>query len=170
MRTLIPVSFIIAAALCLVACAGDGRSQQKRVGGCSSDTVSLDIEVEISCPDPVSPVRVSILSVEDAGMETYRQAAEDLVGIIGGSGAGICSLPRLVIITEGPCWPRYRVDIILEKGSEEKLPAIRSALSGTALAGFRPSEERPEDYGKFFVQAAYGSTDRWTLWYPGPSR
>ena len=154
----------------LGACAGNSRSQSTRVGGCSADTFSLEIDVDLSCGDALSPVRISILSVKRERDETYRSAASGLVALLNSMGVGICSVPQLVVISEGPCWPRHRIDFRLEKGSEKSFPEIRSALSGGTLAGLRPSEERPEGYGRFFIQAGVGSTDRWTLWYDGPRR
>ena len=170
MRAVTPALFILTGMLFLGACGGESRSQQKQVGGCSSDTISLDIDVELSCVDPLSPVRISLLSVKRATDETYLEAASGLVALLGDMGIGICSTPQLIVITGGPCWPRYRIDIRLEKGSEKKFPEIRSMLSRGTLAGFRCSEERPESYGRFFIQAGVGSTDHWTLWYDGPRR
>jgi len=165
MRALIPILSLLFGALLLGACTGDGRSQSKRIGGCISDTIPLDMAVIISCDDASSPVRISILSVERAQDRIYRDAASGLVSLLDSLGIGICSGPKLVIVREGPCWPRHRIDIRLEKGSEKNFPEIRSALAGGTLAGLRPSETRPDGYGLFFVQAGAGSTDRWTLWY-----
>ncbi len=170
MRAIIPVFSILTCMLLIGACSGDGRSQSKRVGGCSADTLSLEIDVDPSCDDPVSPVRISILSVERASDETYLAAASGLAALLDSMGVSICGMPRLVVISEGPCWPRHRIDFRLEKGSEKSFPEIRSALSDGTLAGSRPSEERPEGYGCFFIQAGVGSTDRWTLWYGCPRR
>lgn len=165
MRTVISVLSILSGILLLGACAGDGRSQSKQIGGCVCDTIPMDIAVIISCDDSSSPVRISILSVERAPDETYRDAVSGLVSLLDSLGVGICGVPQFVVIREGPCWPRHRIDIRLEKGSEKRFPLIRSALAGGALAGLRPSENRPEGYGTFFVQAVVGSTDRWILWY-----
>lgn len=170
MRTVIPVLCILSATLLSSACTGESRSDPKRVGGCVTDTISLDISIDASCEDSSSPVRISILSVEDAGKETYRKAAAELAGLLETLGVDICAVPKLAVIREGPCWPRYRIDIRLEKGSESRLEEIRSALAGGMLAGSHPSEERPEGYGLFFIQAGVGSTDRWTLWYGRPQR
>jgi hypothetical protein len=168
MRTVIPVFFILACMLLLGACTGNGHSQQKQVGGCSADTLPLEIDVDPSCDGGLSPVRISILSVQQAKDETYRDAASGLVALLDSLGVGICGVPRLVVISDGPCWPRHRIDFRLEKDSEKSFPAIRSALEGGILAGLSPSEERPESYGLFFIQAGVGSTDQWTLWYDGP--
>jgi hypothetical protein len=168
MRTIISVFSILACMLLLGGCTGDGHSQQKQVGGCSADTLSLEIDVHPSCKDGLSPVRISILSVQRATDETYRNAASGLVALLDSMGVGICEVPRLVVISEGPCWPRHRIDFRLEKGSEKSFPEIRSALAGGMLAGSSPSEDRPERYGRFFIQAGVGSTDHWTLWYDGP--
>ncbi len=169
MRTVIPVISIIFCALFLCACTGDSRSQSKKpVGGCSADTIPIGTDIKPACEDAMSPVRVSILSVENAGEETYRAAATELVRLLDTMGVNICSAPRLVIITDGPCWPRYRIDLRLEKGAEKVFPEIRSALESGTLAGESPSEVRPDGYGLFFIQAGVGSTDRWTLWYGRP--
>ena len=165
MRTVITVLLLLSGMLLLGACTGESRSQSRRVGGCAADTIPMDIDAVISCSDISSPVRISILSVEHAGDETYRKAAAGLVTLLDSLGVGICDVPRLVIIREGPCWPRHRIDISLEKGSDKTFPKIKSALAGGMLAGSRPSEDRPGSYGLFFVQAGVGSTDRWTLWY-----
>ncbi len=170
MRAVIPLFSFLACMLILGACTGESRSQPKRVGGCSADTFSLEIDIDPSCGSALSPVRISILSVERARDEIYRNAASELVALLDSMGVGICSVPQLVVITEGPCWPRHRIDFRLEKGSEKSFPEIRSALSGGTLAGSCPSEERPGNYGLFFIQAGVGSTDRWTLWYDGPRR
>ena len=170
MRAIIPLFSVLAFVLILGACTGDGHSQQKQVGGCSADTFSLEIDIDPSCDGPLSPVRISILSVERASDGTYRSAASGLVALLDSMGVAICSVSQLVIINKGPCWPRHRIDFRLEKGSEKSFPEIRSALSGGTLAGSSPSEERPGNYGRFFVQAGVGSTDRWTLWYDGPPR
>lgn len=169
MRTIITVISILFCVLFLCACTGDSRSQSnKPVGGCSADTISLGSDIEPGCDDPLSPARISILSVQDAGEETYRAAASELISLLGELGVDICAVPQLVVIREGPCWPRYRIDIRLEKGSEKAFPEIKSVLTGGTIAGSSPSEERPEGYGLFFIQAGSGSTDRWTLWYDRP--
>ena len=169
MRTAIPVISILFCTLCLCACAGDSRSQSKKpVGGCSADTISLGIDIEPACDDPLSPARISILSVDDAGEETFSEAASDLIRLLDTLGVDICASPRLVVIREGPCWPRHRIDIRLEKGSEKSFPEIRSVMMSGMIAGSEPSEERPEGYGLFFIQAGVGSTDRWTIWYGRP--
>ena len=165
MRVVIPVLSLLFGVFFLGACTGEGRSQSKSIGGCVSDTIPMDIAVTISCDDAPSPVRISILSVERAQDGTYMGAASGLVSLLDSLGVGICDVPQLVVIREGPCWPRHRIDISLEKGSEKSFPEIRSALAGGTLAGLRPSENRPEGYGVFFVQAGVGSTDRWILWY-----
>jgi hypothetical protein len=170
MRIILPVSSILALSLLLAACTGDGSSQPKRTGGCSADTLSLDIDVDPSCEDHLSPVRISILSVERASDETYLDASSGLAALLDSMGIDICNVPRLVVISEGPCWPRHRIDFRLERGSEKSFSEIRSELSDGTLAGSSPSEERPEGYGLFFIQAGVGSTDRWTLWYDSPRR
>ena len=169
MRTVIPVISILFCALCLCACTSDSRSQSKKpVGGCSADTISLGTDIEPACEVAISPVRISILSVENAGEETYRTAVTELVDLLDTLDIDICAPPRLVTITDGPCWPRYRIDLRLEKGAEKIFPKIRSALKTGTLAGESPSEARPDGYGLFFIQAGVGSTDRWTLWYGRP--
>lgn len=168
MRAVITALSLLSGMLLLGACTGESRSQSRRVGGCEADTISMDIGAVISRCDISSPVRISILSVEHAGDETYRKAAAGLVTLLDSLGVGICGVPRLVIIREGPCWPRHRIDFRLEKGSDKLFQEIRSALAGGMLAGSRPSKVRPENYGLFFVQAGVGSTDRWTLWYGRP--
>jgi hypothetical protein len=165
MRDLIIPLIIAAIALTAASCGDEGSSQTKKVGGCSSDTLAVGVSVELAgCAGP-SPVRLSILSVEPAGEDTYREAASGLVAMLSGMGVGICEQPRLIVITDGPCWPAYRIDLRLEKGSEKRFGEIRDALEKGSLAGSRPVEKRPDDYGIFFVQAGVGSSDRWTLWY-----
>lgn len=170
MRAVIPVLCILSATLLSGSCTGDSRSEPKRVGGCIADTISLDTDFDVSCDEISSPVRISILSVEDAGADTYRKAAAGLAGLLCTLEIDICAAPQLVVIQKGPCWPRYRVDFRLGKGSESRLEEIRSVLSDGMLAGSSPSEERPDGYGLFFVQAGVGSTDRWTIWYARPQR
>lgn len=164
---LLPASIII-----LAACtseAQDKKSQpEKTVGGCACDTLPLGIEGRASCEGAAFPVRVSILSVEDAGIETYRSAAEGLLSLLDSLQVPCCGGADLAVMSRGPCWPRYRVDIRMAGGSESALPAIRSALEGRRLAGLSPSGDRPDDYGLFFVQAGFGSSDVWTLWYTAP--
>jgi hypothetical protein len=170
MRVIIPALSILAGMLLLGACADDGRSQPGRIGGCTADTFPLDISMDVSCDDPVSPVRISILSVERLQDGDYNAAAAGLISVLDSLGARICGRPQLVVIKEGPCWPRCRIDIRLEKGAERLFPEIRSELENGTLAGSRPSQERPEGYGLFFVQTGVGSTDHWTLWYGRPLR
>lgn len=156
---------MIPALILAAGCSQESSSGTKRVGGCSSDTVSLDMDIELAeCAGP-TPVRLSILSVEPAGTETYRDAAAGLASLLARMGIGVCSRPQLVIVTDGPCWPSHRIDFRLERGSEERFEEIKAALEGGTLAGARPVEKRPDDFGRFFVQAGFGSTDRWTLWY-----
>jgi len=165
MRRRILQLIVIPAVILAGGCSQESSSETKRVGGCSSDTVSLDMDIELAdCGGP-TPVRLSILSVGPADGETYREAASGLAALLTRMGVGICSRPQLVIITDGPCWPSHRIDFRLEKGSEKRFGEIRSALEGGSLAGARPVGERPDDFGLFFVQAGIGSTDRWTLWY-----
>ncbi len=147
-------------------CTGDGHSESRRVGGCSADTIPLEMNIVSSCDETSSHIRISILSVERVPVEMYREAAAGLASVLDSLGVGICGVPQLIVIREGPCWPRHRIDFRLEKESEKIIPGIRSALAGSMLGGLRPSEKRPEGYGVFFVQATVGSTDRWTLWYP----
>jgi hypothetical protein len=161
---MIPLA-IAAIAFASASCGDEGSSQTKKVGGCSSDTLALGMSVELAGCEELSAVRLSILSVEPAGEDTYREAASGLIAMLSGMGVGICEEPRLIVITDGPCWPAHRIDLRLEKGSEKRLPEIKSALEKGSLAGSRPVEKRPDDYGVFFVQAGVGSTDRWTLWY-----
>lgn len=168
MRIALTIAVLLSGLFLTGACTGNGRSESRRVGGCTADTIPLDMTFISSCDGNSSHVRISILSVERAPVELYREAAAGLISILDSHGVGICGVPHLVVILEGPCWPRHRIDIRLEKGSEKIFPEIRSALAGGALARLRPSEERPEGYGIFFVQAAVGSTDRWTLWYAPP--
>jgi hypothetical protein len=146
--------------------AGGGEPESGRIGGCSADTIPLDMSVVPSCDETSSHVRISILSVERAPDGIYVAAAEGLASLLDSIGAGICGVPRLVVIREGPCWPRHRIDFRLESESEKSLARIREALAEGMLAGLRPSQDRPEGYGTFFVQACVGSSDRWTLWYP----
>jgi len=165
MRAIIPALSILTGMLLLGACADDSRSQQRRIGGCSADTFSLDISMDISHEDAASPARISILSVERLQDADYAAAAAGLLSVLDSIGVRVCARPCLVIIREGPCWPRCRIDMRLEKGAERFFPEIRSALKNGTLAGSDPSEERPDGYGVFFVQAVIGSTDQWTLWY-----
>jgi len=147
-------------------CTGDGHSESTRVGGCSADTIPLEMNIVSSCDETSSHIRISILSVKRVPVEMYREAAAGLASVLDSLGVGICGVPQLIVIREGPCWPRHRIDFRLERESEKSIPGIRSALAGGMLGGLRPSEKRPEGYGVFFVQATVGSSDRWTLWYP----
>ena len=168
MRVAVAIAALLSGLFLTGACTSDGRSESRNIGGCTVDTIPLDMTVVSSCDATSSHLRISILSVERAPDETYRAAAAGLASLLDSLGIGICGVPQLVVIREGPCWPRHRIDIRLESGSEKSFPVIRSALAGGTLAGLRPSENRPEGYGTFFVQAAAGSTDRWTLWYALP--
>ena len=168
MRATVIIAALLSGLFLTGACTGNGRSESRRIGGCAADTIPLDMTFVSSCDETSSPVRISILSVERAPDKTYGEAAAGLALLLDSLGVGICGVPQLVVIREGPCWPRHRIDIRLEKGSEKKFPEIRSALTGGTLAGLRPSENRPEGYGMFFIQAGVGSTDRWTLWYAPP--
>ncbi len=168
MRVTVTIAALLSGLFLTGACTGDGRSESRRVGGCAADTIPLDVTVAPSCDETSSHVRISILSVERAPDETYGEAAAGLVSLLDSLEVGICGVPQLVVIREGPCWPRHRIDIRLEKGSEKRFPEIRSDLTEGSLAGLRPSEKRPEGYGTFFVQAVVGSIDRWTLWYAPP--
>jgi hypothetical protein len=170
MRAIITALSILTGILLLGACTDDGRSQPGLIGGCAADTFPLHVSADISCEGPASPVRISILSVERLEDGDYDAAAAGLIAVLDSLGARICGLPRLVVITEGPCWPRCRIDIRMEKGAERFFPEVRSRLESGTLAGSHPSEERPADYGLFFVQAGVGSTDLWTLWYDRPRR
>jgi hypothetical protein len=161
------LSLLIAAA----ACRGDGRSQsggQDRpgpVGGCASDTIPLDLGITAAGGGGVSPDRVSILSVERAGDETYLEAAGALAAVLDSLGIEIVNTPVLTVVREGPCWPRCRIDFRVEKGASKRFPEVKAMLEGSEIGGMVPALERPDGYGVFFVQAASGSTDRWTLWY-----
>ena len=168
MRAAVTIAALLSGLFLTGACTGEGHSESKSIGGCTADTIPLDMTFISSCDETSSHERISILSLERAPFEVYREAAAGLVSILDSLGVGICGVPQLVVIREGPCWPRHRIDIRLEKGSEKKFPGIRSDLTGGSLAGLCPSEKRPEGYGIFFVQAVVGSTDRWTLWYAPP--
>ncbi len=166
MRVVITALLILSAAAVLGACGGQERStSRKRTGGCKADTFPLESCATVSCDDSSSPVRISILSVERADDSVYREAAASLAAVLDTLGVRLCAPPNLVVISEGPCWPRYRIDFRVDREAGKDLGRIRSLLEAGTLAGLKPAAERPPGYGLFFVQAAVGSSDRWTLWY-----
>jgi hypothetical protein len=171
MRCALPALALLLCAALLVSCTGEASDQEKpgakKVGGCLSDTIMLGIPDRPDCPGGASHVRISILSVEQDGEDFYRTAAAGLLSLLDSLEVAACGRICLTVNRSGPCWPRYRVEIRLDKDSAKRLPDVRGALAEFPLVGLLPSTERPSNYGDFFVQAAVGSSDSWTLWYSG---
>ena len=170
MKRAASIILIVSIFITAVSCGG-GRSQSggkdrpKPVGGCAIDTVPLGLRAGSGCGGKATPDRISILSVERAPDGTYEEAAGVLFSVLDSLGIDVCNDPVLAIVREGPCWPRFRVDLRLEKGSSKQFDRIRTVLEDSAICGIIPHGERLEGYGTFFIQAASGSSDRWTLWY-----
>jgi hypothetical protein len=169
MRCLFSIPVIALCAFLAGACSGDASKGKKAkpgsMGGCAYDTISLGIEDRAGCSGGGSHIRISILSVDRVGDDIYSGAAAEVLSIIDSLGVKVCGKINLAVLSEGPCWPRHRIDIRLERGAERMLPEIRSILSGRSIAGFAPAAKRPDEYGSFFIQAAVGSSDRWTVWF-----
>ena len=121
MRVSPVITVLLSGILFAGSCTGDGHSESSRVGGCSADTIPLEMNIVSSCDETSSHIRISILSVERAPAEMYREAAAGLASVLDSLGIGICGVPQLIVIRKGPCWPRYRIDFRLEKKSEKKV-------------------------------------------------
>jgi hypothetical protein len=157
------LSCVLAAAL--PGCKSGSRAPQtKKVGGCEIETTAIGAGVANPAGAPEGAAWIRVCSVEFAGNDLYKKAADDLKRALNARAVRIHTCTELQHVKDGPCWPpysiEYRVDLTEDAGGR-----MRTFLLQTPLANCRPVLERPEGYGTFFVSCGTGSSDWWAVWY-----
>jgi len=158
------ITVLLVAASCPGRC---GEKKQRLLGGCRKDTVRMGLEIKPSNVSPRTPWRLDILSMDFAGEELYRRAAIRVAGIMDSLKIGIVERSELVHITEGPCWPPYRISHRIRVDDKQTAESLRKGLAESQIAGRSPVLERPSGYGTFFISLVKGERDVWTVWYVG---
>ncbi len=153
------------------ACGGQSHMQKhdRKVGGCAVDTIPLGLGTQKTDPGRVVEHLV-IKAVHDAGHETFVRAAGDLALVLKSAGVTVYDRSELIHVTEGACWPPWRITFDVDLGGPERSEATRKLLLGSTIAGLEAAEKRPDDYGRFFISAGKGSSDLWTVWFAGDDR
>ena len=168
LKTIVTMLAACAVAMTASSCKGDdstsGSKRTRRVGGCEIETIKIGTEKRYAKETPDDAAWIRISSVRFAGNELYEQAALDLTTALAARGVRFYSRSDLAHIKEGSCWPPYSVDFRI-KLTEQAAGRIRTFLLNTPIAKHRPTNERPEGYGPFFVTCGTGATDWWSVWY-----
>jgi hypothetical protein len=157
-------AFVAAASGCNKGKSAHGAAQTKKVGGCEIETIAIGTGIGSPNEAPADAAWIRVCSVDFAGNDVYRKAAEDLKAALGSHRVKIHSCTELTHVKEGSCWPPYSVEYRIEL-TEQAGGHLRTFLMQNAVANCRPVEERPEGYGTFFVSCGTGSSDWWAVWY-----
>lgn len=156
--------FVILSLLACACSSGSGE-HKKLVGGCETDTILLGLALKSPEGRPARPVRLDILSIENAGKDIYVSAAADLRSVLDSIGIEIAERSELIHIKSGACWPPYRITHIISGPEDEGLEILREAILEKGVAGMPALEKRPPGYGKIFITCGRGSRDLWTIWF-----
>jgi hypothetical protein len=141
-----------------------GAAQTTKIGGCTVETIAIGTGKNVPDEAPSDAAWIRVSSVDFAENEIYKKAALDLAKALEVRGVEVYSCSELMHVTEGPCWPPYSVEFRI-KLNESMSEHIRKFLLGTPIAEHRPTSERPDGYGPFFISCGFGSSDWWTVWY-----
>ncbi len=141
-----------------------------KLGGCVIDTITIGTGLVRATAPRGKAARIEILSIEPVGEDLLRRAAVELTALLDSAGVTLYSRSELLHVKEGPCWPAYRITLLIDAGSRERSELIRTSLSGARLAAAAPAAERPPGYGLFFVTCGKGDRDWWTVWYRAEDR
>jgi len=141
-----------------------GSTQTRKIGGCEIETVTIGTGTGSAEEAPTEAAWIRASSVEFAGNDLYKKAAEDLRTALSARGVRIHSCTELMHVKEGSCWPPYSVEFRIAL-TEVASMRLRLFLQQNALAHCPPHAERPEGYGTFFVSCGTGDSDWWTVWY-----
>ena len=112
---------------------------------------------------PASNIEV----VKVPGKDAFVTCAKTLTEILLSINIKIDERSDILHIVKGPCWPRYSILFRIDPPGGNALDLLHEILLGTEINSHSPSEVRPEGYGAFFITAAKGSSDIWTVWYSG---
>jgi len=164
LAVIILAAFAAAAPGCKHNKSGPGSGQVRKIGGCEVETIKIGTKMKYTqeTPDDATWIRVS--SVAFAGNDVYKKAALDLTAALASRGVSFYSCSELIHIKSGTCWPPYAVEFRI-KLTQQAAERIRIHLEQIPIADHRPSKERPEGYGPFFITCGSGATDWWTVWY-----
>jgi hypothetical protein len=158
------------ALLCLFVLSVAGTAcgcKEEKVGGCDQEIVKIGTAMKRADTAPSTAAWIRIGSVAFAGEDIYRRAALDLTALLDSLGISIYERSDLIRMRSGSCWPPYMISFSVDaKMGADRI--VRTSLLAVPVAGLVASAERPEDYGLFFITCGWGSTDRWTVWYPSP--
>ncbi|HEY5132949.1 MAG TPA: hypothetical protein VII85_04620 [Candidatus Krumholzibacteriaceae bacterium] len=168
MRMLLVLTLVVAFAAASYSC-GKGKSgsragQNKKVGACDIDTITIGTGITPAEEAPAGAAWIRVNAVDSVGNDLFKKAADDLKEALEQQAVPIYSCTELTHVKSGPCWPAYSVEFrinLTERAADE----FHRFLEQTAIANKRPAAERPQDYGQFFISCGMGSSDWWTVWY-----
>jgi hypothetical protein len=168
MRTVLVAMLACALAAAVPAChktrSSRDRAQTKKVGGCEIETIPIGAGIGNPDEAPAGAAWIRVCSLEFAGNDLYRKAADDLRTLLQGHRVTVYTSTELMHVKQGPCWPPYSVELRVDL-TEEEAGRLRKTLLANALANCRPVLERPDNYGTFFVSCGAGASDWWAVWY-----
>jgi hypothetical protein len=144
-----------------------GKSEASRpgkVGGCDIETIKIGSAIRGTGEAPADAAWIRLGSVPFGGNDLYKKATLGLTEALDARGIVIYSRTELIHIKGGSCWPPYTVTFKI-KLTEQAGERFRAYLQQMPLADHRPSIERPEGYGAFFVTCGSGAVDWWTVFY-----
>ena len=163
--------FVLLVFACALAAAGLGCNKGKsgsvrteKIGGCEIETVAIGTGIAGADEALADAAWIRVGSVDFSGKDVYKKAAFSLKELVESQGVKIYGCTELRHVKEGPCWPPYSVEykIALTEAAGGRL---RTFLMVNAVADRRPTIERPENYGPFFVSCGMGESDWWTIYY-----
>lgn len=143
----------------------DVNKKAAKLGGCVIDTVTIGTGLVRAEARRGRAERIEILSLESIGERRFHRAAVELTALLDSLGVTIHTRSELTHVVKGPCWPAYRITLLIDAGSREQSERIRAALIDARIADATPAAERPPGYGLFFVTCGKGDRDWWTVWY-----
>ena len=164
LAVLILAAFTAAAPGCRQSKSDSGSAQPRKIGGCDIETIKIGTGMKGAQEAPAEAAWIRVSSVKFGGNELYKKAARNLTEALALRGIPVFTRSELVHIKSGSCWPPYAVEFKI-KMTEQAAERFRLFLQQTPLADHRPTAERPEGYGPFFVTCGSGATDWWTVWY-----
>ncbi len=150
----------------LIGCTSQSSDKQdRRIGGCVLDTINVGLSFKGSATAGRTPDRITIKATKDPGKDLFALCAGNLTDILDSIGIMVYERSDIIHIVSGPCWPAYSI-VFRVDGSGGRFDRLREELLAIPVAGHFPSDQRPEEYGSFFITAGRGSSDLWTVWYP----
>ncbi|MBN2069917.1 MAG: hypothetical protein JW814_00555 [Candidatus Krumholzibacteriota bacterium] len=139
--------------------------ENKRVGGCALDTIRAGLEMNDLSVLQQTPFRITIKSTSDRGKAAFTIYALDLTARLDSLDIPIAGRSDIIHVVSGPCWPEFSVIFRIAPPADDILDLLRLNLLTGEIGGHAPRENRPENFGAFFITAGRGSSDLWTVWY-----